>query len=501
MEVLSAVSAWAATAVCRNTGLSDWSNALVSFNGTDLGARLSAGAILYEPGSSGFINATTRWSAFEAPVVSLVVVPSTEEDVAETVKFANQFDLPFLAISGKHGAISSIGQMQTGIEIWMDQLNNVTVSEDGASARIGGGSLSKKVLDSLWDANKQTVTGGCECTSLLGPGLGGGHGWLQGRHGLVADQFLSMNIVFANGSLQTIDEATDPDLWWALRGAGHNFGVVTSVEVKVYDVEYSDWAYEMFTFNSSKVEEFYDTINNVLPNNETEPVDIIHYGFFYNDATIDTSGPTTLFWILKEGATTIDSIYTQPFHDLEPVAVDVGSGNYLDLPVWTGMDNTAGPCQHTGISNMRFPVDIRKYDPQAMRTVYDTYAAASIETPELNGGFMLIEGYSVAGVKAVPSESTAFAFRDDNLLFAPVIHWNSTSAELDQKAINLGNQLRDIVHNATGQTELHAYVNYAAGGEGKQSWYGYEQWRQDKLLAVKDKYDPQRRFSFYAPIA
>ncbi|ETS85960.1 hypothetical protein PFICI_03985 [Pestalotiopsis fici W106-1] len=502
MEVLSAVSAWAATAVCRNTGLSDWSHALVAGNGTDLGSRLSAGAILYEPGSSGFINATTRWSAFDAPVVNLVVVPSTEEDVAETVKFANQFNLPFLAISGKHGAITSIGQMQTGIEIWMDQLNNITISESGDSARIGGGSLSKKVLDTLWDASKQTVTGGCECTSLLGPGLGGGHGWLQGRHGLVADQFLSMNIVFANGSLQTINEATDPDLWWAIRGAGHNFGIVTSVEVKVYDIEYSDWAYEMFTFASDKVEEFYETINTVIPNNATDaPVDIIHYGFFYNDATVDATGPTTLFWILKEGATSIDSNYTQPFHDLGPVATDAGSGNYLDLPVWTGMDNTAGPCQHTGISNMRFPIDIKTYDPQAMRKVYDAYAAASIETPELNGGFMLIEGYSLAGVKAVSSETTAFAHRDDNLLFAPVMHWNSTSAELDQKAIDLGNQLRDIVYQATNQTELHAYVNYAAGDEGKQSWYGYEQWRQDKLLAVKDKYDPQRRFSFYAPIA
>lgn len=134
------------------------------------------------------------------------------------------------------------------------------------------------------------MTGGCECTSLLGPGLGGGHGWLQGRHGLIADQFLSMNIVFANGSLQTIDEATDPDLWWAIRGAGHNFGIVTSVEVKVYDVEYTDWAYESFTFASDVVEEFYETINTVLPNNATDsPVDIIHYGFFYNDATVDTT--------------------------------------------------------------------------------------------------------------------------------------------------------------------------------------------------------------------
>ena len=80
------------------------------------------------------------------------------------------------------------------------------------------------------------VTGVCQCTSLLGPGLGGGHGFLQGHHGLVADQFVSMNIVLADGTLHTIDEKSD--LWWAMRGAGHNFGIVTSVETKIYDIEH-----------------------------------------------------------------------------------------------------------------------------------------------------------------------------------------------------------------------------------------------------------------------
>lgn len=73
------------------------------------------------------------------------------------------------------------------------------------------------------------------------PSPGGCHGFHQGRYELIADQFLLMNIVLAGGSMQTIDETSD--LWWAMKGAGHNFGVVTSVTSKIYDVEteISNW--------------------------------------------------------------------------------------------------------------------------------------------------------------------------------------------------------------------------------------------------------------------
>jgi FAD/FMN-containing dehydrogenase len=201
------------------------------------------------------------------------------------VKFANQFDIPFLATNGRHGAITTQGDMKWGIQIWLDKLNKVEISKDGKSVKIGGGTLSKKVTDTLWAANKQTVTGGCECTSILGPGLGGGHGFLQGRFGLIADQFISMDVVYADGGLRTIDK--NSDIWWAMQGAGHNFGIVTSVTSKIYDVKYPDWAYQSFIFTGDKVEELYTRINNVLLKNGTQPVDVMNYSFFFNNAEVD----------------------------------------------------------------------------------------------------------------------------------------------------------------------------------------------------------------------
>lgn len=75
------------------------------------------------------------------------------------VKYANAKDLPFLAVSGRHGAMSSLGKMQSGIGIWLDELDDVKVSSDGQTATIQGGTLSKEVIDALWNKGKQT--GGC----------------------------------------------------------------------------------------------------------------------------------------------------------------------------------------------------------------------------------------------------------------------------------------------------------------------------------------------------
>ncbi|KAJ0331349.1 hypothetical protein COL5a_002890 [Colletotrichum fioriniae] len=107
----------------------------------------------------------------------------------------------------------------------------------------------------------------------------------------------------------------------------------------------------------------------------------------------------------------------------------------------------------------------------------------------------------MSSVKVIASDSTAFAYRSDNLLFAPLITYSPNGTELDQKAATLGNQLRDIIHEGSGRTEQHVYLNYAFGDEGPKEWYGSEQWRQDRLKSLKTKYDPNGKFSFYGPIA
>ena len=119
----------------------------------------------------------------------------------------------------------------------------------------------------------------------MGPALGGGHGWLQGHHGLVSDQFTSLNIVLANGTLKTIDSKSD--LWWGLLGAGHNFGIVTSVTTKIYDIEHPNWAIETIIFGGDKVQAIYEAANKYILQGGKQSSDIINWSYWLNDASLD----------------------------------------------------------------------------------------------------------------------------------------------------------------------------------------------------------------------
>lgn len=136
------------------------------------------------------------------------------------------------------------------------------------------------------------MTGSCECVSVVGPGLGGGHGLLQGRHGLVQDQFVSFELVQADGSIHTIDESSD--LWWGMRGAGHNFGIVTSATMKTYDVEHNDWSYEMFFFSGAAVEGLYSNINDHIMIGGRPPVDVFSVSIYLNMPDIDPDNVSQL---------------------------------------------------------------------------------------------------------------------------------------------------------------------------------------------------------------
>ncbi|KAH8700706.1 putative FAD-dependent oxygenase, partial [Talaromyces proteolyticus] len=153
-----------------------------------------------------------------------------------------------------------------------------------------------------------------------------------------------------------------------------------------------------------------------------------------------------------------------------------------------------------GLHVIRFLINIQNYNPQAQREVYELFAKETSETPEFRNSFFMFEGYPPSGVKAIPSESTAFPHRDDNILIAPVIVYDNKAKnpELDAKAIAFREKLRQILFAASDQTELHAYTNYAAGGDKKENWYGFEPWRLQKLEALKKKYDPEGKFNYYA---
>lgn len=97
----------------------------------------------------------------------------------------------------------------------------------------------------------------------MGAGLGGGHGVYEGQYGLVADNFLHLNVVLANGSAIGVNETSHPDLWWAMRGAGHNFGIVTSAEMKLYPRNIDTWHYHNYWWTGDKLETVLKAINKL----------------------------------------------------------------------------------------------------------------------------------------------------------------------------------------------------------------------------------------------
>ena len=432
------------------------------------------------------------------------------------MKFANEHDIPFLAYNGVHGATTTLGKMTRGISISLEKLTSIAVSPDGRTVTAGGGTNSKALTDHLWPRGKQTVTGTCECVSYLGPALGGGHGWLQGRHGLMADQFVSLRVVLADGSVETVDEGHE--LMWAMKGAGHNFGIVTSVTSKIYDIKHRDWAIETLIFTGDKVRQVYDAANALIHyaadfnGQKQQPVDVIHWSYWLMNPDVDPVNPVILFFLIQEGVSSVDPAYSKPFHDIGPAVVTPETGDYRQLGRWTGIDAAAPPCQKDGLVNPRFPIYLERFNVDALVEAYAVYAegitSGGADGNPFSHSLFMFEAYSHQGMRRVPGASTAFAYRDDNILAAPLITYTPAGEALDQKAAQLGNRLRQVLHAATGRREYHSYVNYAYGNEANGNLYGAgedgegegEGWRLCRLRELKRRYDPRGRFSFYNPI-
>ena len=101
---------------------------------------------------------------------------------------------------------------------------------------------------------------------MMGPGLGRGFGRYQGFFGLVLDNIVEMNVVLADGSLVKVSDSSHADLYWGMRGAGHNFGIVTKFKYRIYDNPAPNWTIATLILTQEKLEEFFTRINKLSTN-------------------------------------------------------------------------------------------------------------------------------------------------------------------------------------------------------------------------------------------
>ena len=122
----------------------------------------------------------------------------------------------------------------------------------------------------------------------MGPGLGGGVGRYQGYFGLVLDNIIEMNVVLADGSMITVSDSSHPGLYWGMRGAGHNFGIVTRFNYRVHDIPYPEWYLTTLVFTNDKLEAFFQLLN-AFGANGTQPKEASTYGVYALDPEISAT--------------------------------------------------------------------------------------------------------------------------------------------------------------------------------------------------------------------
>jgi FAD/FMN-containing dehydrogenase len=202
---------------------------------------------------AGYDTARSVWNGAIDRHPRLIAGCSGPADVAAAVRFARHHDLQIAIRGGGHN-VAGTALCDDGIVIDLSSMRGVRVDPAGRKAWVQGGALWGDV-DCATQAHGLATTGGIVShTGVAGLTLGGGIGWLMRKHGLTVDNLLAVDVVTAEGDSLRASEDEHPDLFWALRGGGGNFGVVTSFEFRLHSVGPTVLAGPMFWDATDAVE-------------------------------------------------------------------------------------------------------------------------------------------------------------------------------------------------------------------------------------------------------
>jgi FAD/FMN-containing dehydrogenase len=195
------------------------------------------------PEDSNWDEARLAWNLAVDQRPAAVALPETAEDIAEVVRFARANGLRVAGQSTGHNATPLANGLEHTVLVKTHRMRDVTVDPDARVARAGAGALWMDVTGAAVEHGLAALAGSSPDVGVAGYSLGGGISWLARRYGLAANSVVAIELVNADGELVRADANENADLFWALRGGGGSFGVVTAIEMKLYPIAelYAGW--------------------------------------------------------------------------------------------------------------------------------------------------------------------------------------------------------------------------------------------------------------------
>ncbi len=432
---------------------------------SDLGDRI------LRPGDGGYDDARAIHNGLVDKRPAVIVRCRSADDVVAALALARDAGLEVSVRGGGHNAAGR-AVAEGGVMIDLAEMKAIAVDPERGTATAGGGVLWKELNDATGEHGLAVTGGAISTTGIAGLTLGGGLGWLMAKYGLAADNLVGAELVTAAGEVLGVDDESHPDLLWALRGGGGNFGIVTTFTYRLHPLA-------MVT-------------GGLIAHPIDAAPDLLR---FYRDAVAGCSDDLTAFMVLAHApdGSGLKIAAMVVFHTGEeeqaeqdlapfrsfgsPLMVEVGRMPY------SVMNTLMDEAYPTGSLNYWLSSFTRGLPDELLDTMVDRFA--SVPSPM---SAILLEHFHGA-VTRVGVTDTAVPHRSEgwNLLIPSV--WMDPA---------------DTAKNIAWTRETHAalaphldearWLNYLGDDQGLDALRGAYGPNYERLLAAKRRYDPENVF-------
>jgi len=446
---------------------------IVEFKNAMRGDVLTAGDTAYDERRS-------IWNGMIQRKPSLIACCSGTADVVTAVKFARKHNLSFSIRSGGHH-VSGKAVCDKGMMIDLSNMNYVTVNPSNRTAYVGGGATLGDVDHETQLYNLAVPLGAVSETGVAGLTLHGGYGHLSRRYGMSSDNLVAAEVVTADGKVVRASADENEDLFWALRGGGGNFGIVTSFEFKLYPVGPKMWLlFSMYPAEMGK-----KGLKFLRDHMEKAPEELMVICVYWNAPNEDfipkkyRGKPVFIYLGNYSGPSDKGEKAIAPFRQLGETVADLSG----EMP-YEEIQRLLDPDYPDGRHYYWKSAYLNDLDDKTIDLLHEKAAQRPSQLSSL-------DVWSLGGqINKIDPASTAFSQRQAKYMIGIEANWDNPS----ESEANV-NWARDVYKAIHTSKDAALYLNFPGFGEEGQDLlrkaYGSN---YDRLKKIKAKWDPDNFF-------